>query len=347
MKNKINIAINGFGRIGRAIMRLNIKHERFNIVAINDIDADINNLAYLLKYDSTYGKLQNTKIDVDTITNSLIIGSNKIPIYNNKNIDEIPWDIHNVDIVIDSSGVQHNVLNSKKLITKGIKKVIITHSPKLGIDFTFIHGVNDEKYNIDLHNIISSSICDANAVAPFYKIINDEFGIESGDITTLHPWLSYQNLLDGTIKSVSSPGHQWNDYALGRSSISSLIPKETTLCNALDNVFPGFSQNIFATSFRTPTSIVSAANGIFLLKKETTIEKINEAIIKFTNKFPNVLLSDSRSLISIDYLMDEHAAVIDTRFLKLNKNNLLKFVLWYDNEWGYSFRTYNLISKIL
>ncbi len=340
----IKIGINGFGRIGRALTRINLKHQKFQIIAINDIDNDINNLAYLLKYDSTYGKLQEEKVDVSD--DKLIINEQETKIFSKKNITDIPWVELGVDIVIDSSGVFQNVIDAHKLIKKGLKKVIVTHSPKSGIDFTFMNGVNDKQYKKDIHHVISSSICDANAVAPFYKLIDNNFGIELGEITTLHPWLSYQNLVDGTIKSVSSPGHNWNDYALGRSSVGSLIPKETSLCNAVDAVMPNFSEKVHSTSFRTPTSIVSAADGVFLLKKTTSIKDIYIAINEYCKKYPNVLFLDNRSLVSIDYLSNENAAVIDSRWLNLNKNKMLKFVLWYDNEWGYTSRVYNLINKI-
>ena len=341
----IKIGINGFGRIGRALFRINLKYQEFQIVVINDIDPDINNIAYLLKYDTTYGKLQSDKIDVKD--DYLIENGNKIKVFCEEKVQDVPWSDFDVDIVIDSSGIFHNVLAAKALLELGVKKVIITHSPKEGVDFTYMNGVNDHLYDEKKHHIISSSICDANAIAPFYKLIDDMYGIEMGDVTTLHPWLSYQNLLDGNLNSVSSPGHYWKDYALGRSSIGSLIPKSTTLVPALEKVIPSVTDVIHASSFRTPISIVSAADGVFLLRKTTTIESIIETINDYCNKYPNVLQQDNRSLISIDYLSNEYAAVVDTRWLFLNKGRMLKFVLWYDNEWGYSKRAYDIAGYIL
>jgi glyceraldehyde 3-phosphate dehydrogenase len=341
----VRIGINGFGRIGRALFRINLKHKNFKIVAINDIDNDVSNLAYLLKYDTTYSKLQNDKIEVNE--GNIMENGNKVKVFCKENIADVPWSDYNVDIVFDSSGVFQNVVGAKRLIEQGIKKVIITHSPKEGVDFTYMDGVNEHQYNPQKHHIISSSICDANAVAPFYKLIDDVFGIEIAEVTTLHPWLSYQNLLDGNLKSVSSPGHLWKDYALGRSSIGSLIPKSTTLVPALEEVLPGISDIMHASSFRTPTSIVSAADGVFLLKETTSIEIIKDAINKYCIKFPKVLEINDRSLISIDYLANEFAAVLDTRWLSLKKGKMLKFVLWYDNEWGYSKRAYDIAGYIL
>lgn len=341
----IKIGINGFGRIGRAITRINLLHNEFKLVAINDIDPDINNLAYLLKYDTTYGRLENHK--VSCTDDSLIVDDEEIKVFCESDISDVPWSEAGVDIVIDSSGIASNVKNSHNLLNKGISKVLITHAPSNYIDFTYMLGINDNDYDKSQHHVISTSICDANAVAPFYKLIDDYFGVDSGEITTLHPWLSYQNLVDGSVKSVSSPGHYWKDYALGRNSVESLIPKDTSLCKAMENIFPNISEKLHATSFRTPTSIVSAADGVFLLKKEANIDEVFDAINDYCDKNPGVFLFDDRSLVSIDYLKNENAAVIDKRWLNVNNKKLLKFVLWYDNEWGYSYRVYNSINKVI
>ncbi|MEM4396786.1 MAG: glyceraldehyde 3-phosphate dehydrogenase NAD-binding domain-containing protein [Candidatus Woesearchaeota archaeon] len=342
---KIRIGINGFGRIGRAFTRINIKYNLYDIVVINELDPDINNLAYLLKYDSIYGRLSNVKIDIDK--NFLIIDNHKIRVFHEDSIDNVDWHNYSVDLVIDASGVKRNVLNSSKIIKDGLRKVIITHSPDNGVDFTYMKGVNEKFYDPLNHNIISCSICDANAVGPFFKLIDDVFGIESGDITTLHPWLSYQNLLDGNLKSVSNPSHYWTDYALGRSSIGNLIPKGTTLVKALSKILPGIETVLNASSFRVPTSIVASAVGIFLLKKSTTINEIYQVLNEYIMNYKDVLQLDDRSLVSIDYLCSEYAAIVDKRWLYLNKSNLLKFVLWYDNEWGYAYRVYNSINDLL
>lgn len=190
--SKIRIGINGFGRIGRALTRINLKKTDYELVVINEIDPDINNIAYLLKYDTTYGKLSKDKVEVEK--NHLKVNGSLITLFHESNIEKVPWSNFNVDVVIDSSGINQNVMNSRYLLDKGIKKVIISHSPKEGIDFTFMNGVNEKLYDKERHHIISSSICDANAVGPFYKLIDDNFGIEISEVTTLHPWLSYQNL---------------------------------------------------------------------------------------------------------------------------------------------------------
>ncbi len=333
----IRIGINGFGRIGRAIFRQVLDNENVKVVALNDIDSDLDNHAYLLKYDTTYGKLKNHKVSVSD--GALNVDDKKFIFYSRPDISKVPWNKHNVDVVIDSSGVSDNVHSAHALISNAVvKKVVVTHAPSSGIDATVMIGVNDYSYDQAKHHVIGSSICDANAVAPFFKAIDDAFGIQLAEVTTLHPWLQYQNLLDGTVGSVSNPGHFWKDYALGRSSVGSLIPKETTLVKALEPVIPGIGGRMHAASFRTPTSIVSAADGVFLLASETDISDVLQVLKKYCNNNPDVLHLDGRSLISIDYAGIDCAAIVDTRWLNLNGGKLLKFVLWYDNEWGYASR---------
>lgn len=341
----INIGINGFGRIGRALFRLCLERDEFNVVAINDIDADIDNHAYLLKYDTTYGVLQDKAIEAfDSV---LRVNGEAYSFFNASNIAEVPWHETQCDIVIDASGVQSNVEGAKRLLDHGqVKKVVVTHAPSAGVDKTIIVGANESEYLPSQHDIISSSICDANAVAPFYKLVHEQYGVELAEVTTLHPWLQYQNLLDGSVRSVSSPGHVWQDYALGRSSVGSLIPKDTSLVNALGQVFPGISESMHASSFRTPTSIVSAADGVFLLEKSTSKQRLLETLTDFANACPNVLRVSTESLISVDYSRVSSGCIVDLRWLHLQKGRLLKFVLWYDNEWGYASKALDVVSLI-
>jgi glyceraldehyde 3-phosphate dehydrogenase len=339
----LTFGINGFGRIGRALFRLSLDTQRFRVAAINDIDGDLDNHAYLLKYDSTYGKLKRNKIVVES--GGLIVDGAHHSFYCCPDISEVPWEKYGVDVVLDASGVFDNVKKAHALIGRGsVKKVIVTHAPSVGVDATIMVGVNDLSYQPSRHHVLSNSICDANAVAPFFKAIDDVFGIELAEVTTLHPWLQYQNLLDGTVQSVTNPGHFWTDYALGRSSVGSLIPKETTLVKALEQVIPGVSARMHATSYRTPTSIVSTADGVFLLARNTDIDEVNEALEAYCKDNPGVLHLDGSPLVSIDYAGTEYGAVVDTRWLHLSGGKLLKFVLWYDNEWGYASRALNLAA---
>jgi len=337
----IKVGINGFGRIGRAIFRINELNPIFEIAAINDIDPLIENHAYLINYDSIYGPLTNK---ISTNNNSFIKNNGKqITFYSEERIDLVPWSDMDINIVIDCSGIYSNVVNSHNLINTGLQKVITTHSPKDSVDQTLIMAANEESYDQSNHHVISSSICDANACAPVLKLIDRRLGIVDGFITTLHPWLGYQNLLDGSTKSVSSPGHYWSDYALGRSSIESLIPKPTTLVPALEKVLPELTNNIHAMSFRVPTSIVSASDIVLTLDKKANFESLESMFKELEKEYPDVILVNEESLVSIDFKGINQSCVIDLRWLK-TINNKIKLVLWYDNEWGYSNRITDLIK---
>lgn len=340
----LKIGINGFGRIGRAIFRINEYNTSFEISVINDIDPLVENHVYLANYDSVYGALKN-KVSLNTSNNSIKHNDNDIAFYSISNIDEVPWADHDIDIVIDSSGINENVVKSHNLINQSVKKVVITYSPKKSIDKTIIKGVNENTFDILKDNIISSSICDANACAPVLKVLDEEIGINDGFITTLHPWLGYQNLLDGSIKSVSSPGHYWSDFALGRSSTESLIPKPTSLTSALEQVLPNCAKKIHAMSMRVPTSIVSATDMVLSLDKSISNKEIENIFERLECDYPDVVKINRESLVSIDFKETQQSCVIDLRWLKVI-NNKIKIIIWYDNEWGYSNRVIDLVKMI-
>jgi len=338
------IGINGFGRIGRAVFRIIQSDKNLRIVAINDIDPLVENHAYLANYDSIYGSLTN-KVKIGN-NNSLLANMYEIPFYSEPNIKKVPWLDHDIDIVIDSSGLYANVVEAHALIKLGIKKVIVTHSPKDSIDQTIIIGANEKMYDPQKHHVVSASICDANACAPVLKILDKEIGIEDGFITTLHPWLGYQNLVDGSLQSVSSPGHYWNDFALGRASLDSLIPKNTTLIPAMLKALPEMNQNIHAMSFRVPTAIVSASDINLTLNKNIKDGDLIELFAELVSKYPHVVSTNEESLVSIDFKGIDQSCVIDIRWLKVVNNNKMKIVLWYDNEWGYSKRVVDVVDLV-
>ena len=341
----IKVGINGFGRIGRAIFRILQNEEEFEVVAINDIDPLIENHVYLVNYDSIYGSLAN-KVKVSIQRDSLLSKKGDTLFYCEPNIEKVPWYDHNVDLVIDSSGIYANVVAAHKLIQLGIKKVIVTHSPKDSIDKTIIIGANEKLYDAQKQHVISSSICDANACAPVLKTLSDQVGIIDGFITTLHPWLGYQNLLDGNLQSVISPGHYWKDFALGRASTESLIPKPTTLMPAINKALPDLNLNIEAMSFRIPTSIVSASDIVLTLKRRISENDLMEIFYNLSKKYPDVVLINEEPLVSIDFKGIKQSCVIDIRWIKLINEQKMKLVLWYDNEWSYSQRVVDL-AKLL
>ena len=176
--------------------------------------------------------------------------------------------------------------------------------------------------------------------------MEEAFGVSHGYITTLHPWLSYQNLSDGTVQSVSSPGHQWGDFSLGRASTNSLIPKGTTLIKALDNVIPKVSSKLQAMSFRTPLAVVAAADMNIGLAKKTSVKEIDAVLRAGCEKYKDLIRINEEELVSVDFMGDPHSASIDMRWIQLQEPSLLKLVIWYDNEWGYSSRVVDTIDLI-
>ena len=340
----IGIGINGFGRIGRAIFRINERKRRFRVAAVNDLDPNVENHAYLLKYDSTYGRFGG-QVEASNGDNIMSVNGQNIKFYAKSNISEIPWSKHDVDIVIDATGIYNNVLMSHRLIeSREVSKVIITHSPKDGVDHTIIFGVNEGIYDPERHHVVSTSICDASATAPVLQLLDEAYGVEHGYITTLHPWLSYQNLIDGSVKSVESPGHFWTEFSLGRASTLSLIPKSTTLINALQHVLPQLALRLDAISFRVSTGIVSASDITLSLKQNTTAAEINELFREEAKRNNRIMGYEEDSLVSIDFLGVEQSVYVDSRWTRSNANKSIKLVLWYDNEWGYSHRVVDMVS---
>jgi glyceraldehyde 3-phosphate dehydrogenase len=341
----IRVGINGLGRIGRAIIRNNLEKEFFNIVCINDINPDINNIAYLLKFDTTYGKLKD-KVDVNG--KNLTLNGKNIAIHSEKNIHDVPWNEYDVDIVIDSSGVDSNLHNARLLKDLNVKKYICTNSPPTDkVDKTLIMGVNENTINMDKDFVIASSICDANAFVPVALVLEQEFGIEHGFLTTLHPWLGYQNLLDGPSASYSSPGEIHDHYALGRSSFGTLIPKTTSAVSASIKCLKSLEGKFSSFSYRVPTMVVGSADISIKLSNETTTKAVKKLFMdKASEQNYKIYHNNNKNLISSDFIGSDYSVIIDHRWLNVNKSNYVKIVLWYDNEWGYSARVVDLTKYI-
>lgn len=342
----LRVAINGFGRIGRAIFRINQERQAFQVVAINDIDPNIRNHAYLMQFDSTYGRFDG-RIRVDDSNSLIYVNEQLIRFYSNHDISKIPWNNDNVDVVIDSSGSRGNLMVSHEMIEKGlIRNIVVTNAPKTTIDRTIVFGVNESDFNSQTDKVLASSICDVNALAPVLKILDERYGICEGFITILHPWLSYQNLLDGLASSVSSSVHPWDDFSLARGSTQSLIPKNTTLVPALEEVIPSISPCLEAMSFRVPTAIVSAADVTIRLNHATQIQELFDL---FQNKALNSNnlfgFADSQQ-VSIDFSRTNQSVHVDPRWIRVSPENTVKLVLWYDNEWGYGNRVVDLVQLI-
>lgn len=340
----IKVGLNGFGRIGRAIFRINMIKQYFDVVMINDINPSNQNLAYMLKYDSTYGRLENEILGNES---SLIIkGLCEIDVHHCEEIGKVPWDRNGVEIILDASGVHKNLYQKEKLQELGIKHQVVTHAPE-SIKRHLILEVNEDTFEPAKDFFVTTSICDANAFAPVINVLNDAYEVEHGFLTTLHPWLSYQNMLDGPSRSFAYPGHINDNFTLGRNSINALIPKTTSCVRASSYVLPFLSDKFLSVSYRVPTSIVSSADVSVKLKKKTNKEEIIKLFLEKqrTQKY-KVFFNNTEPLVSTDFISSEYTAIIDQRWTEVNAANYLKMILWYDNEWGYSSRVVDTIKFI-
>lgn len=341
MAKRPRLAINGFGRIGRAITKLNMKYQKFDLVLINDINPNCDNLVYLLNYDSTYGRLSQPVISSG---NKMLFGENHATVTSVSDLQEISWDSLDIDVLIDSSGVSGNIAVAKDLTKRqAVRKAVVTHSSN-DVDREIILGVNTDALRSD-DAVVSSSICDANAIAHPLKWINDEFGIVGGSVTTLHPWLSYQNLVDGPSISQSNPGVVWDDFALGRAAGESLIPKNTTALTATEKVIPSIAGKLLSFSYRIPTRVVASSDLTLNLGSSITQKELEQFLQDKCEKSAYVR-ANYESLVSVDYEQEEASAVLDLQWIKAI-GNTAKVIVWYDNEWGYSSRALDLAERIL
>lgn len=328
----IKIAINGFGRIGRAVLRIaqNKLDEDLEIVAIN-ARADNKTLAHLLKYDSCYGKFDGS---LDVNDDYLIVNGNKIKIYRENDPENLPWDELGIDIVIESTGKFKSRQSLNKHLKAGAKKVILT-APAKGEDITVVMGVNEESLDINKHNIISNASCTTNCLAPFAKVLNDEFGIVKGLMTTIHSYTNDQRILDKSHK----------DLRRARAAGESIIPTTTGAAKATEKVIPELKGRLNGFSVRIPTPTVSLTDLVCELSKTVTRDEVNNALRKASEGYMNGILGYSEEpLVSIDYRGDERSSIVDGLSTMVVSNNMVKVVSWYDNEWGYSCRIVDLVN---
>ena len=343
----IKIGINGLGRIGRAILRSNLNKHCVEIVVVNDINPETGNIAYQLNYDTIYGALEEK---FETEGDVLVRGDSRINVTHHTAIDDVPWEESGVDLVIDASGVLDNVLRAGLVVERkgSVQHVVVTHSPD-PVDYTMVLGANEEGLDPAKHKVISSSICDATALAPVIKTIRDCFGIKNGFVTTLHPWLNYQNLSDGPASSWSSPGKIYHHYALGRAAIGNMIPKPTSALEATCRVVEGISEEeIGSFSYRTPTAIVGSADITLTLKSNVEVAQIKRVFQEIeASQSWKIIHNNIEPLVSLDFCGSEYSAIIDHRWTHVVDGNVLKLVLWYDNEWGYSSRVLDQVVYIM
>ena len=328
----IKVGINGFGRIGRNIMRAAMDDSGIDIVAVNDL-TDARTLAHLLKYDSILG---NLKADIAASGDKITVGRDEFQVLSIKDPAQLPWKSLGVDVVFESTGIFTNREGAEKHLAAGAKKVVIT-APAKGPDLTVVLGVNEEKYDPAKHHIISNASCTTNCLAPIAKVLHESFGIRKGWMTTVHSYTNDQQLLDLPHK----------DLRRARAAALSIIPTTTGAATAVGEVLPELKGRLDGISMRVPTPNVSVVDLAVLVDKKTTKEEVNAAFKAAANgKMKGILEYCEEPLVSIDFRGNPRSSIVDAPYTSVMDSDFIKVLAWYDNEWGYSNRCVDLIRYL-
>jgi glyceraldehyde 3-phosphate dehydrogenase len=328
----IKVGINGFGRIGRNIMRTAIDEKDMQFVAVNDI-TDAKTLAHLLKYDSVLGNLPHTITHTD---NTISVEGRSFKVFKVKDPSEIDWAGVGADIVVESTGLFTKGPEAKKHLRGPVKKVVIT-APAEDPDATFVLGVNDKTYDPAKHHVVSNASCTTNCLAPVAKVLQDTFGIHSGTMTTIHSYTNDQKLLDLPHK----------DLRRARAAAISMIPSSTGAAKALHLVIPELKGKLDGYAMRVPTPNVSVVDLTVFVEKPATKDSVNAALKAAANgPMKGILAYTEEQLVSIDFRGNANSSIVDAEYTKVVGDKCVKVLAWYDNEWGYSCRVRDLIKLL-
>jgi glyceraldehyde 3-phosphate dehydrogenase len=329
----IKVGINGFGRIGRNTFKAGFDNPDIEFVAVNDLPVPVETMAHLLKYDSTMGTWDKK---VEAKDGEIVVDGKSLKVISHKDPAEIPWGDMGVDVVIESTGVFRDKESASKHIQAGAKKVIIS-APAKGEDITIVMGVNEDKYDAANHNVLSNASCTTNCVAPLVKVLNDNFTINKGLMTTIHSYTADQRILDLPHK----------DLRRGRAAALSMIPTTTGAAKATALVIPEMKGKLDGMAVRVPTPNVSLTDLVVEVSKNVTAEGVNEAFKKASeNELKGILAYNDVPLVSRDFYQNPFSSIFDSSFTNVIENNLIKVLSWYDNEWGYSCRCIDLAVYI-
>ncbi|RJS59968.1 glyceraldehyde-3-phosphate dehydrogenase [Bacillus sp. PK3_68] len=329
---KAKVAINGFGRIGRMVFRKAILEDKFDIVAVN-ASYPAETLAHLIKYDTNHGKFDG---DVQTEENALIVNGKRVQLVNNRDPRELPWKELGIDIVIEATGKFNAREKAALHLEAGAKKVVLT-APGKNEDVTIVMGVNQDDLDIEKHEVISNASCTTNCLAPVAKVLNDTFGIENGLMTTVHAYTNDQNNIDNPHK----------DLRRARACAQSIIPTSTGAAKALSLVLPELKGKIHGMALRVPTSNVSLVDLVVDLKREVTVDEVNDAFIRASEGPLNGIIEfTTEPLVSVDFNTNPHSSIIDGLSTIVMEGTKVKVLAWYDNEWGYSCRVVDLVNYV-
>jgi glyceraldehyde 3-phosphate dehydrogenase len=329
----IRVGINGFGRIGRNIMRAALHDDEIDFVAVNDI-TDARTLAHLLKYDSVLGNLDK---QIEARGDGISVDGDDFKVLSIKDPGQLPWKDLGVDVVFESTGKFTKRDDAAKHIAAGAKKVIIT-APATGPDVTLVLGVNDEAYDKSKHHVISNASCTTNCLAPVAKVVHEAFSIKKAWMTTVHAYTNDQNLLDLPHK----------DLRRARAAAMSIIPTTTGAAKAVGEVLPELKGKLDGIAMRVPTPNVSVVDLVALVERKCTTEEVNGALKAAANgALKGILQFEEEPLVSIDFRRNPHSSIVDAAYTKVMDGDFVKVMAWYDNEWGYSSRCVDLLKKVL
>lgn len=326
----MKIAINGFGRIGRAAAKIILDKPDLELVAVNDL-GDLPTLAHLMKYDSCYG-IYGKEVGYDE--NELLVNNKRIMFYSEKDPAKLPWKELGVDVVIESTGIFLTEESAKAHLDAGAKKVVLSAPPKDETP-TFVLGVNEKKYAGE--KIVSNASCTTNCITPVMKVLEDNFGVEKSLMTTVHSYTADQNLVDGPHK----------DLRRARAAGVNIVPTTTGAAKAAFKAIPALEGRFDGLAIRVPTPVVSLADITVVLKEKTTVEEINKKFLEACeNELEDILVTSDEPLVSSDLVMNPASCIVDLSLTQVVKGDLAKVIAWYDNEWGYSNRLVELAEYI-
>ncbi len=333
-KEMKRIAINGFGRIGRAAFKIALEKQDLEVVAINDL-TEAGVLAHLLSHDTAYGAYARTVVAGEK---KLIVDGKEYPVFAEPDPLKLPWKEYDVDVVLECTGRFTDKDSSAQHLTAGAKRVVLS-APSKGDDGsvpTFLIGVNADGYAAE--TVISNASCTTNSLAPVAKVLHDRFGIDKALMSTIHSYTADQSIQDGPHK----------DLRRARAAAQNIVPTTTGAAIAVTQVMPELAGRFDGLSFRVPTIVVSLTDFTFVLKKKTTVEEINEALTEASRnpRYAHVLAVTDEPLVSSDFIGNPHSSIVDLSLTKVIDGDLVKVVAWYDNEWGYSNRLVEMAALI-
>ncbi|PIS42825.1 MAG: type I glyceraldehyde-3-phosphate dehydrogenase [Candidatus Kerfeldbacteria bacterium CG08_land_8_20_14_0_20_40_16] len=330
----IKLAINGFGRIGRAAFKIALEREDIEIVALNDL-TDNETLAHLLKYDTVYGTYPK---EIKGTEEGIKVDGNLFRVWEEKEPEKLPWKDLGVDVVLECTGKFRKVEDAELHLKAGAKQVILSAPAKGEGVNSFVIGVNDEEFDSQKDKIVSNASCTTNSVAPVMKVLNEAFGVKKAMLTTIHSYTADQNLIDGPHK----------DLRRARAAAQNIVPTSTGAAKATGETIPDLKGKFDGMAVRVPTIDVSLSDLTVLLNKEVTEEEVNKEFKKAAknSRYKGILAVTEEPLVSSDFIKNNHSTIVDLSLTKVVDKDLLKVIAWYDNEWGYACRLVELAEKL-